>query len=231
MDMNNQRAWNNEYQDSQLVTQSHKPQKDFLRFIKWIKNNKHLDLYSNITVLDLGCGVGRNSYYMADTYDARVYGWDFSDDAIAKAQDIHGHDLVTFEKRSIGNYFPLDDNSVDIILDVTSSNALNEKERGIYLKECARVLKPDGYMYVRTLAREGDKNAQTLVKQFPGGEYDTYTHPKLGVTERIFSGPDFKELYNEYLEVVRMERKTGYQRWGSQSYKRNYWNVYITTKK
>ena len=229
--MSNQKSWDEEYKKPQLVTQSHKPQKDFLRFIKWIKNNKHIDLYSGIAVVDLGCGVGRNSFYMADSYDARVYGYDFSGDAITKAKAIHGHDLVTFEERNIGQKLPLEDNSVDIILDVTTSNALNESERKTYLIECARILKPGGYLYVRTLAREGDKNAQKLVKEFPGGEYDTYKHPQLGVTERIFSGPDFKELYNKHLEVVRMERKTGYQRWGSQSYKRNYWNIYLTSKK
>ncbi len=228
--MNNQQSWDQEYQKSKLITQSHKPQKDFLRFIKWIKNNKHIDLYSDITVLDLGCGVGRNSFYMADNYDATVHGYDFSSDAIEKANNIHGHELVTFTERNIGKPFPLDDNSIDIILDVTASNALNEFERGIYLKECGRVLKPGGYMYVRTLAREGDKNAQKMIKEFPGPDYDTYKHPQLGVTERIFSGPDFKEMYNQHLEVVRMERKTGYQTFGKQSYKRNYWNVYLKSK-
>lgn len=229
--MNNQKSWDQEYQKPKLVTQSHKPQKDFLRFIKWIKNNKHIDLYSSITVLDLGCGVGRNSFYMADHYDAQVYGWDFSPDAIEKAQKFHAHNLINFEVRNIAEKFPLDNDSVDMILDVTASNALNEKQRSVYLKECARVLKPGGYMYVRTLAREGDKNAQKMVKDFYGGEHDTYKHPQLGVTERIFSGPDFKELYNQHLKVIRMERKTGYQRWGSQSYKRNYWNCYITSSK
>ena len=227
----NQNSWNNEYKKSQLITQSHKPQKDFLRFIKWIKNNKHIDVYSDITVLDLGCGVGRNSYYMADHYDARVHAWDFSADAIEKAQKFHQHDLISYEVRNIGEPFPLSDNSVDLILDVTSSNALNEKERDVYLQECTRVLKPEGYMYVRTLAKEGDKNAQAMVKEFPGGEYDTYKHPQLGVTERIFSGPDFKKLYNQHLEVIRMERKTGYQAFGKQRYKRNYWNVYLGNKK
>lgn len=228
--MSNQDSWNQEYQKSQLVTQSHKPQKDFLRFIKWIKNNKHIDLYGEITVLDLGCGVGRNSYYMADHYEAKVYAWDFSDDAIDKAHKFHQHELINYEVRNIGEIFPLEDNSVDLILDVTSSNALNEVQRNIYLRECARVLKPTGYMYVRTLAKEGDKNAQKMVKEFYGGEYDTYKHPQLQVTERIFSGPDFKDLYNQYLEVVRMERKTGYQTFGKQAYKRNYWNAYLKNK-
>lgn len=220
--------WNQEYKDSQLITQSHKPQKDFLRFIQWIKRNKHLDMYSGITVLDLGCGIGRNSFYLADTYDARVYGFDFSDDALNKAQAIHQHPLITFQELNIGiQSYPVPDKSIDIILDVTSSNALSEKERAHYLQECKRVLKPTGYMYVRTLAKEGDKNAQAMVKEFSGGEYDTYIHPKLKIKERIFSGPDFKTLYNQSLEVVRMERKTGYQPWGKQRYKRNYWNVYI----
>jgi SAM-dependent methyltransferase len=157
--MNNQESWNQEYKKSQLVTQSHTPQKDFLRFIKWIKNNKHSDLYGNITVLDLGCGVGRNSFYMADYYEAKVYGYDFSPAAIEKAKKIHGHELISYQERDIGKPFPLPDNSVDIILDVTASNALHDFGRAVYLKECARVLKPAGYMYVRTLAREGDKNA------------------------------------------------------------------------
>ncbi|MCA9353141.1 class I SAM-dependent methyltransferase [Patescibacteria group bacterium] len=228
--MSNRQAWDDEYKKPKLITQSHKPQKDFLRFIKWVKRNKHLDLYSGITVLDLGCGVGRNSFYMADTYGARVYGWDFSHDAIEKACAIHRHTLIDFEERNISDPFPLPNASVDLILDVTSSNALNDREREMYLRECARVLKHGGYMYVRTLAKEGDKNAQTMIKEFPGGEYDTYHHPQLDVIERVFSGPDFKVLYGEYLDVVRMERKTGYQRWGAQSYKRNYWNCYLKSK-
>lgn len=228
--MSNQESWESEYKSPKLMTGTHKPQKDFLRFLGWIKNNKHVDLHSGIRVLDLGCGEGRNSFHMAEYYDAEVFGYDFSAHAIEKAKKIHQHPRIQFSKRNIAKDLPLPDASIDIIMDVTASHALNERERKNYLRECARILKPDGYMYVRTLAKEGDKNAQNLVKEFPGGEYDTYKHPELGVTERIFSGPDFKNVYNEHLEVVRMERKTGYQRWGSQSYKRNYWNVYIKSK-
>lgn len=226
--MNNQLSWNKEYKDSQLITQSHKPQKDFLRFIKWIKNNKHIDLYAGIKVLDLGCGVGRNSFYMAENYNASVQAYDFSSDAIEKAQNFHAHKNIHYSELNIGTQkYPVADQSIDIILDVTSSNALNEEQRNHYLRECQRVLKPTGYMYVRTLAREGDTNAQKMVKEFPGGEYDTYHHPQLDIVERIFSGPDFKKLYNQYCTVVRMERKTGYQSWGNQRYKRNYWNIYL----
>lgn len=229
--MNNEQAWNNEYQDSQLITQSIQPQKDFLRFLNWIKKNKHIDLHNNLVVLDLGCGVGRNGYYMATGYNAQVYGWDFSDHAIEKGKRLFNHPKLHLEKRDMIEPFSLPDESVDMILDITASNALNEKGRANYLREMARVLKPNGWIYVRILAKEGDKNAQNLIKQFPGEEMDTYIHPDLGVTERVFSGPDFKKLYEPYFHVVRMLRKSGYQRFGRQNYKRNYWNVYLQNKK
>jgi cyclopropane fatty-acyl-phospholipid synthase-like methyltransferase len=225
--MNNEHAWNKEYTDSQLITKDVKPQKDFFRFLEWIKKNKHMNFTSDSTVLDLGCGVGRNGYYMAETYNAHVHAWDFSSHAIEKGKSLFNHTHLSFEKRDMTDRFPLDDNSVDLILDITASNALNESGRAQYLAEMNRVLKPGGYIYLRTLAKEGDKNAKELIKRFPGGEYDTYKHPDLGITERVFSGPDFKAVYEPYFRVVRMVRKTGYQRFGKQNYKRNYWNIYM----
>ena len=226
--MKNEQAWDNEYLYSQLITKDVKPQKDFFRFLEWIKKNKHLKLDDNLVVLDLGCGVGRNGFYMAEKYNAQVYAWDFSEHAIKKGKGLFSHPKLTLEKRDMTEPFPLPDNSVDMILDITASNALSESGRAKYLSEMLRVLKPTGYVYVRTLAKEGDKNAQNLIKKFPGAEYDTYIHPDLSVTERVFSGPDFKKLYEPYFHVVRMLRKTGYQRFGKQNFKRNYWNVYLS---
>ncbi len=228
--MNNEYAWNNEYKDSKLMTKSVVPQKDFLRFLNWIKKNKNIDLYDNIVVLDLGCGVGRNSYYMSDIYGAKSYAWDFSDHAIEKGKKLFQHKNLFLEKIDMTKRFPLEDKSVDLILDITASNALDEKGRDVYLKEMKRVLKPSGYIYVRTLAKEGDKNAQNLVKRFSGEEHDTYIHPELKIRERVFTGPDFKKIYESYFNVIRMLRKTGYQRFGKQNFKRNYWNVYLKNK-
>lgn len=223
----NEKAWDAEYINPQLVTKDVKPQKDFFRFLEWVKKNKNLALDSSLTVLDLGCGVGRNGYYMAHHYGAEVYAWDFSEKAIEKGKTLFSHERLFLEKRDMTHDFPLDDNSVDLILDITASNALSEAGRAKYLKEMNRVLKPGGHIYVRALAKEGDKNAQSLIKKFPGGEYDTCHHPDLKVTERVFSGPDFKDLYGQYFTVIRMLRKTGYQRFANQNYKRNYWNIYL----
>ncbi len=226
----NQKSWNEEYKKSQLITKDAKPQKDFLRFLEWMKKNKHLDFSARISVLDLGCGIGRNAFYMAEHYGAQAYGWDFSESAIAQAKKRFTHEQLIFEKRDITKDFPLPDESIDLALDITVSNALSQKERREYLRELARIMKKGAFLYVRTLAKEGDKNAQNLIKKFPGEEKDTYHHPSLQVCERVFTGPDFKEAYGEFFDVIRMTRKTGYQRFGNQSYKRNYWNAYLQKK-
>ncbi len=226
----NKKFWDEEYNHSKLITKNITPQRDFLRFIEWLKKNKHIDFSKQITVLDLGCGIGRNVFYLVERYNVFGYGWDFSETAIKKAREIFSHQNIVFEKRDFSHDFPLEDDSVDIVLDITASNALSERGREKYLSEMFRVMKNNSFLYVRALAKEGDKNAQALIKKFPGAEKDTYIHPELNITERVFSGPDFKETYGKYFETIRMIRKTGYQRFGKQSYKRNYWNAYLIKK-
>ena len=227
--MDNKKAWDNEYKDSQLLSKNDEPQADVLRFIKWLRKDVMYDLEGK-TVLDLGCGTGRNLLYCASQYGCSGYGYDFSAEAIRIAnENKHNFDNpnVEFEERSIGELLPLPDNSVDIVLDVTSSNSLTPDERNVYLKEVERVLKPGGYMFVRTLTRDGDRNAQNLLSMFPGPHYDTYTHPDLGITERVFREVDFRELYEMYFDILFLKKQTGYQRRGNQSYKRRYLVVYI----
>jgi len=231
--MNNKKAWDNEYKDSQLLSKNDEPQADVLRFIKWLRKEIIYDLEGKV-VLDLGCGTGRNLLYFSDQYNCSGYGYDFSNEAIRiahESKDKLEHSNAIFEERSIGELLPLEDNSVDIILDVTSSNSLTPDERNVYLKEVDRVLKPGGYIFIRTLTRDGDRNAQNLLAMFPGPHYDTYTHLDLGITERVFREKDFRELYEMYFDILFLKKQTGYQRRGSQSFKRRYLVAYMQNKK
>ena len=228
---NNQKRWEEEYQKPKLITQSLQVQKDFLRFIHWLKKNKHLDFERKFRVLDLGCGIGKNAFYLAKNFPAELVAYDFSQTAIEKAKkklkDFRLEGSISFELRDIRKKIPLEDHSIDLALDIMSSHNLSKKERDFYLRELYRIMKPGAFLYWRTFAKEGDKNAKALLKKFPGSEEFTYIHPELGVQERIFSGPEIKEIYAPYFRVVRMLRKTGYQKFNNQVYKRNYWNVYL----
>ncbi len=224
--LQSQKAWEREYNNPNFITKAEKPQADLLRFLKWLKKIKSIDLYS-ARLLDVGCGTGRNSFYMADAYGVQVSAIDFSKGAITFAKKNFSHPKIEFSVQDIGKPIPMPDNSFDLVFDIMTSMSLSENERSTYLKELKRLIRPGGFMYLRTLAKEGDKNAAYLIKHSPGPELDSYIHPTLGSTERVFSEKDLRELYGQFFEILFMEKKTGYQKFGNQSYKRNYWNVYL----
>jgi SAM-dependent methyltransferase len=228
--MNNDRAWEQEYQNPQFLTLGTEPLADVRDFIKWLRRKQKVDT-TEFTVLDLGCGNGKNLNYIVDLFAKQGIGYDISPTAINHARELAGTLPVTYEVRSISDTFPLEDASIDLVMDVTASNSLNEGERAKFLKEISRVLKPGSYCFTRALCKDGDENAKNLIKDFPGSEHDTYVLAETGITERVFSKQDFIDTYSPYFEIVELDKKTGYQRWGNQKYKRNYWLAYLKIKK
>jgi len=222
-------TWENEYRRSQLVTKKAEPQNDVLRFFKYLKKEAKVGLDS-LRILDLGCGTGRNSNYLANLGNS-VVGIDISKTAIALAKS-RSREMKTDRNASyivgdIGLCYPFLDEYFDLILDVTSSNSLNDKERSGYIKEVYRVLKKDGYLFVRGLRKDGDKNAKNLLKLHPGLEHDTYIIEGLNLVERVFSEKDFREFYGQRFKIEKLLKKSGYAKFQGQNYKRNYWLAYL----
>lgn len=223
--MNNAQAWEKEYNNPKFLTLSTEALSVVKDFFKELRRKQKVDM-TDFTVLDLGCGNGKNLIYAVENFCKAGIGYDISKTAIDQATKFSESLNINYEVRSIGEKFPLENKSVDIILDVTSSNSLNEQEREIYLQEMHRVLKPGGFIFVRALCLDGDKNAKQLMREFPGKEKDTYILPEVGVTERVFTKEDLVTTYGKYFELIHLEKTEGYQKWGSQSYKRNYWVAY-----
>lgn len=220
-------VWEKEYRNLSLLTGDDKPQNNLRRFLKFLKKEQKL-ASSGLKVLDLGSGTGRNTNYMQSLGNECV-GMEISETAINIAKRRAGEAglAAKFINSSIGAKFPLPDNSVDLLLDVTSSNSLNNEERSIYLSEAHRVLKPGGYFFVKALALEGDKNAKNLIKLSPGHEPKTYIMPEIGLEERVFDRDDFTKLYSKYFQILKLDRKTSYTRMNNRSYKRNFWLAYL----
>ncbi len=219
-------AWENEYQKPQLMTRKDKPQSDVLRFFVYLKKERGINAKS-LRILDLGCGTGRNSNYLAELGN-EVSGIEISKTALSLAQQRAeaAHIEVDYHLISMGEKFPFADESFDLALDVLSSNSLNEKERGSYLQETHRILKKGGHFFIKALCKEGDHNAKALLKLNPSKEYDTYFNKNLGLIERVFSKADFISLYSSYFTLAKLVKKTNYARFKGQSYKRNYWLAY-----
>lgn len=247
--------WEREYRKPKLVTGGNEPQASVKEFLRWVRRGddsaddsvesrrdaglglKRLAApLENLSVLDLGCGNGKNSNHIC-TLDAsnRAVGIDISETALAEARanayEMEVEKQVQYFKHSIGDKLPFSDESFDIILDVTSSNSLNEKERAIFLAEIHRTLKPGGYVFVRALCKDGDTNAQNLIKMNPGPEKDTYIMPGLGLTERVFSKEDFSWAYTGAgFDIQYLDKETHYTKFAGRSYKRNFWIAYLQKK-
>lgn len=220
-------AWEKEYRNPKLVTGKPEPQNDVKRYLKFY--NSSLSTMTPI-VLDLGCGTGRNANFLAER-GFKVTGFEISSTALktAKKRAQEASLFVDYHLHNIGAPFPADicpDASFDLLLDVTSSNSLNEKERAIYLDETYRVLKSGGHFFVRALCKEGDTNVKELLKRDPGLEQDTYINKEMGLIERVFSREDFLKTYARF-ETLKLEKKTGYARFNGRIYKRNYWLAYL----
>ncbi|MES2470734.1 MAG: class I SAM-dependent methyltransferase [Patescibacteria group bacterium] len=220
-------VWDNEYKKNLLVTLGNEPQasvKEFLRFLR-----KNHPLPENAYIIDLGSGTGRNAIHLAEL-GYKAVGIEISPAAVAMAKERSKNlppSQVTFTEESIGGTLNFPDNAFDLALDVTSSNSLNEAERAVFLKETHRILKPGAFFFVRALCKDGDKNAQTLMKDFPGPEKDTYVMPETNIIERAFSKKDFEELYSPFFEILYIDKETHYTKMNNRSYKRNFWIAYL----
>lgn len=221
-------VWDREYKNPKFVTKNDSPQADTLRFLKFLKKDQKYKVEDKV-ILDLGCGTGRNSNYLANL-ENKVIGIEISKTAIEigkkRAKEIGI--VVDYRLSDIGEPYEIEDNSIDVILDVTSSNSLNEKGRVVYLSEMNRVLKKGGYIFVRALCKDGNKNVKNLLKASPGREYDTYVIKEIGLTERVFSREDFIKMYTKYFKILKLEKKIGYSTFNNRIYKRDYFLAYMT---
>lgn len=94
-------------------------------------------------VLDVGCGLGGASRYIASTIGCRVTGIDLTPEYIAAAEELARRtrlgDRVSFRVASALD-LPLQDRAFDAA--ITIHAAMNIKDRGGLYRETARVLKP-----------------------------------------------------------------------------------------
>jgi len=238
-----QKAWEKEYQEPAFISLHDKPQSEVMKFAQWLKKDGAAYLGKNILqdpdrveplrLLDLGCGNGRNLVYFTENYHAEGWGIDFSPTAIAHARSNKNDLRITYTVASIGDdaaYASFQDNSFDIIMDITASNALYEGERDIYLREAFRTLKPGGIMMVRSLCLDADKNAKNLLQMSPGPESGMYILPDQLIAEKVFGEEEFRDRYGEFFNIIELTKPSGYQRWAEQSFKRRYIVAYMQKK-
>ena len=230
--------WNKEYKSSKHLTLSEDPAEDLLTFARWAIRNSEWDPFpQGGFVLDIGCGNGRNIGTMCQDYKMKGLGIDISETALQQASDKFVKSLkipnLEFRKGAVGDKLDLEDQSVDIVLDMMTMHFLNDAKRKEYIEEIARVMKPFGWMFLKTFILEGDENAKRMIREYPtpDKEHNSYIHPRMKVLEHVFTHDELVELLSPYFIVHKMIKSYKHITKEGKPFKRRTVSVYLERKR
>ncbi len=251
--------WNREYQrlarrggGPRHLALSTEPAEDLVKFTRWLARRGG-GLNNRTTVLDLGCGNGRNLIWLAKEFGVRGVGYDISAEAIKQAvvgsaggrpdfaRSSSGNAKsnlppaplpLQFSIRSLSELLPLADNSIDLVLDLMSSHILNAAERANWRDEIWRVLKPAGLLCFKSFLLDEDRHAERLLREHPGDESHTYRHPTLGVTEHVWTVGELENFFAESFLIHKIEKshkhlKGRHHLGGGQPFRRRTFTAYL----
>jgi tocopherol O-methyltransferase len=102
-------------------------------------------------IIDIGCGIGGSSLYLAEKFRAEVVGITLSPVQANRAQERATtaglKDRATFKVANALN-IPYEDNTFDLVWSLESGEHMPDKTK--FLQECYRVLKPGGRLIFAT---------------------------------------------------------------------------------
>ena len=202
--------WNKEYKDPGMFALSDEVSADLVKCVRWMQKEYGKDVFRpDTTVLDAGCGNGRNVLWLNDMFRVRGYGYDISEEAIAQAQKNatkqQWGNKLTFTVRSLDQLIPLPDSSVDLVIDAMSSHFLRSVERERFIKEVARILKPQGVLFFKSFYAERDSHTKELLEKHSAGEENAYIHPKLKVYEYVWTDAAIQASFGEAFILIHKE--------------------------
>lgn len=165
----------------------------------------HIDKDSS--VLDVGCGSGATTLYIANTYGCRVVGVDIREEMVARSKKRGQKGIqenVKFHVADAEN-LPYEDNSFDMIISESVTAFMDSKRKAI--AEYVRVAKPGGYIGL---------NETTWIKS-PPKELVNYLSRTMGVHpespeqwEALLRGSELRDT------VVKLCKTTYVHQWASE---------------
>ena len=159
-------------------------------------------------LLELGCGRGNVALSFASQgWD--VTGVDFSPSAIEWAKRLAAEvgQAATFEVADLRQEWPFADNSFDVVIDASCLHFFHGVDRGHFLNEARRVLKPGGVFLLSTIVNQPEEKDW----EFLGYDPVTRTSVQHGVVMNYYAtvpelmgaleGAGFEVRYSEMTNV------------------------------
>ena len=135
------------YREAGLTAQRRFPNEELIRFLGMNFGDVPALNRLELKVLEVGCGSGANLWAIAREGFA-THGLDISNEALHLCGQVL-EDWGASAKLKLGSMeeLPYDDRSFDLIVDIFSSNCLNERAFNNFLGETGRVLKQGGRLF------------------------------------------------------------------------------------
>jgi len=194
--------WRNEHVKQETFTRIHseKPSGPIPDFIKFIKKQGFIP--SKTAILDIGCGKGRNSIFLA-SQGFNVTGVDFAPEAIKEARKRAGKITnIEFKKLDLSKNWPYKNESFEIIVDCFSTMCIPFKGRQNAISESFRVLKTNGYFLFYAIGRT------SLVDKSPGPEFNSAIFPKTGKFEKQYEESEIRNEFRNF-KIISLKKSTG----------------------
>jgi SAM-dependent methyltransferase len=218
--------WNKEYKSAGHLALSNNPSEDFMKFTRWLlREHGNEFLSKRASALDLGCGNGRNLIYLSQNFGVKGLGIDISKEAIEQAKSMSADLPLEYIVGSIATDLPVPDSSQTFVMDMMTSHFLKLDEREKLISEIARVLKPGGWLFLKTFLKDEDEHAQRLIKENPAEEKNSYIHPKIGLAEHVFTEDEIEKSLKDKFTIEKITKSHGHLKNG-QAFKRRSMSIY-----
>ena len=177
--------------------------------------------------IDLGCGIGRNSLYLAER-GYSVVAVDFAESALDKFCQILNNNpqssRITIRQLDLTKELPFADNSFDLATDIVTTMTLTPDELPGFEYELRRVVRPNGLFLTYVLSCDDG----FLEAMAPGGT--TTTVEKSGITDNYLSEDQLRNLYKEW-EVLKIDKIEKIDHFYGKNYARRIWWMLLKNNK
>lgn len=192
--------WNREYDTFQVIPSSTRalPSKPLLLF------SEILSFGQMRTVLDAGCGIGRNATYLAQK-GCTVHAVDASEIALREldyaARRLGVRESIRSYKCKLEETLPFRDGYFDLVLDsYVFCHFVDDELRHNYRRELRRVTRPGGIVFSSIFSFEDEyyKELQTSA----GISTNLVTDPNNGITKRLYTETEISDFFSVDFEVL-----------------------------
>ncbi len=197
---NQQAVWQREHSNkTELPSMANTtPATGVVQFVEWLDRH-NIELQGR--AIDIGCGKGRNSIYLAST-GLDIWGVDYIEAALTKAKELAANkgvsDECTFIEAAVDEPWQFDDDFFDVAIDSFSSIDIETRAgRETYRDEMFRTLRPGGYALVTVCSSE-DEWERELIANHPGLEPNSTIWPESGKFQKDYSEDELRQFYDKF---------------------------------